>query len=238
MQYDDFLELVKKRRSFRRYKPDPVPQDMIEKVLEAARNAPSAGNSQPWEFVVVQDAEAKKRITQSISSGYQELHKADPTMYWPVAVQPHLATAPVLIVVCGDRRLEVTYPVHLPREVLLRQSLAITIYALQLAAASFGLATAWATMQTEARETQLRRLLGIPDVYTVDHIIPLGYPDEEKEKSSKALRPVRERAHSRRGLDEIVHYERYDKKKFRSDEQIKEFIWSKTVTRIPHAEGE
>jgi nitroreductase len=238
MQYDDFLELVKKRRSFRRYKPDPVPQDMIEKVLEAARNAPSAGNSQPWEFVVVQDAEAKKNITQSITSGYKELHKADPTMYWAVAVQPHLATAPVLIIVCGDRRLEVTYPVHLPREVLLRQSLAITIYTLQLAAASFGLATAWGTMQTEAREIQIRKLLGIPDVYTVDHIIPLGYPDEEKEKSSKALRPVRERAPSRRGLDEIVHYEHYDKNKFRSDEEIKEFIWSKTVTRIPRTEGE
>ena len=238
MQYDDFLELVKKRRSFRRFKPDPVPKDIIEKVLEAARNAPSAGNSQPWEFVVVQDAAMKKDITQSISSGYQELHKADPTMYWAVAVQPHLATAPVLIIVCGDRRLEVTSPVHLPREILLRQSLAISIYALQLAAASFGLATAWGTMQTEARETRIRKLLGIPDVYTVDHIIPLGYPDEEKEKSSKALRPVRERARSRRGLDEIVHYELYDRDKFRSDEEIKEFIWSETVTRIPPKEPE
>jgi nitroreductase len=236
MQYDDFLELVKNRRSFRRFKPDPVPKDMIEKVLEAARLAPSAGNSQPWEFVVVQDAAMKKDITQSITSGYQELHKIDPEMYWAVAVQPHLVDAPVIIVVCGDRRLEMTYPAHLPREVLLRQSLAITIYALQLAAASFGLATAWATMQTEARETQLRKLLGIPDVYTIDHIIPLGYPDEEREKSNKALRPVRERARSRRGLDEIVHYEHYDKDKFRSDEQIKEFIWSKTVTRIPRKE--
>jgi hypothetical protein len=93
-------------------------------------------------------------------------------------------------------------------------------------------------MQTEARETQIRKLLGIPDVYTIDHIIPLGYPDEEKEKSNKALRPVRERAPFRRELDEIVHYEHYDKGKFRSDEQIKEFIWSKTVTRIPRTESE
>jgi nitroreductase len=238
MRYDDFLELVKNRRSFRRFKSDPVPKDIVEKVLEAARHSPSAGNSQPWEFVVVQDAETKKSITQSITSGYQKLHKADPTMYWAVAVQPHLSTAPVLIIVCGDRRLEKTYPVHLPREVLLRQSLAVTIYTLQLAAESFGLATAWATMQTEARETQIRKLLGIPDVYTIDHIIPLGYPDEEKEKSNKALRPVRERAPFRRELDEIVHYEHYDKGKFRSDEQIKEFIWSKTVTRIPRTESE
>ena len=233
MSYEDFLELVKKRRSFRRFKPDPVPKEILEKVLEAARHSPSAGNSQPWEFVVVQDAATKRSITQSITSGYKKIGKADPTMYWAVAVQPHLSTAPVLIVVCGDQRLQKTYPVHLPGEVLLRQSLAISIYTLQLAAASLGLATAWATMQTELRETQIRKLLGIPDVYTVDHIIPLGYPDEEKEKSEKALRPVRERASFRRELAEIVHYEHYDMGKFRSDEKVKEFIWSKTVTRIP-----
>jgi len=233
MIYDDFLELVKRRRSFRRFKSDPVPKEILEKVLDAARYPPSAGNSQPWEFVVVQDVATKKSITQSITSGYKKIRKADPTMYWAVAVQPHLSTAPVLIIVCGDRRLQETYPVHLPREVLLRQSLAVSIYTLQLAAASFGLATAWATMQTESRETQIRKLLGIPDVYTVDHIVPLGYPDEEKEKSDKALRPVRERASFRRELAEIVHYEHYDMGKFRSDEMVKEFIWSKTVTRIP-----
>ena len=235
MNYDDFLSLVKNRRSFRRFKPDPVPQDILGKVLEAARHPPSAGNSQPWEFVIVRDAEIKKNITERIISGYKDLHKADKEMYWAVAVQPHLAAAPVLVVIIGDRRLEETYPAHLPREILLHQSLAITIYTLQLAAACFGLATAWATMQTELRETQVRDLLGIPDVYTVDHIIPLGYPDEERERSEKALRPVRERASCRRELDEIVHYEHYDMAKFRSDGQIKEFIWSKTVTRIPRS---
>jgi nitroreductase len=232
MNYEDLLELVKARRSFRRFKSDPVPKDILEKVLEAGRHPPSAGNSQPWEFVVVQDTATKKRITKSISSGYKKLREADPTLYWAVAVQPHLASAPVLIIVCGDRRLEATYPVHLGGEILLRQSLAIAIYTIQLAAASFGLATAWGTMQTESREKQIRQLLGIPDVYTVDHIIPLGYPDEEKERTDAALRPVRERASFRRELDEIVHYERYDMQKFRSDEKIKDFIWSKTVTRI------
>ena len=236
MDYNDFLELVKKRRSFRRFTSDPVPKEIVEKVLEAARNAPSAGNSQPWEFVVVRDVAKKKSITKSITSGYKELRQADPNIYWPVAVQPHLFTAPVLIIVCGDRRLEATYPAHLEGEILLRQSLAISIYTLQLAAASLGLATAWGTIQTELREIQIRKLLGIPDVYTVDHIVPLGYPDEEKEKSDKALRPVRERASFRRQLDQIVHYERYDMGKFRSDEKAKEFIWSKTVTRIPRVE--
>ena len=234
MNYDDFLEMVKQRRSHRRFKSDPIPDGILEKVLEAARYPPSAANSQPWEFVVVRDDAMKKSITQSITSGYKDIHKADPGVYWAgAAVQPYLATAPVMIIVCGDRRLEEAYPVHLPRESLLHQSLAISIYTLQLAAASFGLATAWATMQTELRESQIRKLLGIPDVYTVDHIIPLGYPDEEREKREKALRQVRERASYRRDLNEMVHYERYDMNKFRSDEKITEFIWSKTVTRIP-----
>ena len=233
MNYDDFLELVKNRRSFRRFRSDPVPKETLEKVLEAARLPPSAGNSQPWEFVVVQDFATKMNITKSITSGRKKLTEADPNIYWPVAVQPHLFTAPVLIIDCGDQRLQETYPAHLEGEILLRQSLAVSIYTLQLAAATFGLATAWGTMQTESRETQIRQLLGIPDVYTVDHIVPLGYPDEEKEKRDKTLRPVRERASLRRELNEIVHYERYDMKKFRSDEKVKEFIWSKTVTRIP-----
>lgn len=176
----------------------------------------------------------KKSITKSITSGRKKLREADPNIYWPVAVQPHLFTAPILIIVCGDRRLEATYPAHIEGEILLRQSLAVSIYTLQLAAASFGLATAWGTIQTESLETQIRQLLGIPDVYTVDHIVPLGYPDEEKEKSDKALRPVKERASFRRELSEIVHHERYDRGKFRSDEKVKEFIWRKTVTRIPH----
>jgi nitroreductase len=141
MNYDDFLELVKNRRSFRRFKSDPVPKETLEKVLEAARLPPSAGNSQPWEFVVVQDAGTKMNITKSITSGRKKLTEADPNIYWPVAVQPHLFTAPVLIIVCGDQRLQETYPAHLEGEILLRQSLAVSIYTLQLAAATFGLAT-------------------------------------------------------------------------------------------------
>ncbi len=232
MNYDDFLQLLKSRRSFRRFKPDPVPQEILLKVLEAARYSPSAANSQPWEFIVVQDTAMKKNITQSLSSGYKEVRKIDRHLYLPAAVQPHLSEAPVLIIVCGDTRLQEAYPAHLPGEVLLRQSLAICIYTLQMAAASLGLGTAWATMQTEVREKNIRKLLGIPDVYTVDHIVPLGYPDEERQKSEKAMQTVLKRASFRRDLEEFVHYEHYDMGKFRSDTELEEYIWSRTVIRV------
>ncbi len=233
MDYESFLSLVADRRSCRRYKPDPVPGGVVEKILEAGRHAPSAGNSQPWEFVVVRDAEVKKRISRSIVSLYKEARRREPTFNFKVAVQPHLFTAPVLIVVCGDRRLQEAYPVLMRRNVLLRQSLAICAYAMQLAATSLGLATAWGTIQGGSPEMEVRRLLGIPDVYTVDHIMPLGYPDTERERRDRSLRLVRERASYRRALEEIIHYECYDRDKFRTDDKLEEFIWSKTVTRIP-----
>jgi nitroreductase len=233
MNYDDLLDLVKTRRSFRRFKSEPIPKDIVRQVLEVGRHVPSAGNAQPWEFLVVEDKMTKKNITMSISQdGDRNLDK-DPTLYLEVAVQPHLHTAPVLILVCGDPRLQQTFPVWLDGNVLVRQSLAVCIYAIQLAAASLGLATAWATIQGGAREAAIKELLGIPDGYSIDHIIPLGYPDEEKEKQTGPLAPVLERAPLRRELDEIIHYEHYDMGKYRSDDEVKEFIWSKSVTRIP-----
>ena len=76
----DFMEVVKTRRSIRRYKPDPVPDEILTQILETARIAPSAGHHQPWHFIVVKDPETKKKL--EISS-------------WAVE-------APVVIVGCGD----------------------------------------------------------------------------------------------------------------------------------------
>ncbi|MBS7615256.1 nitroreductase family protein [Candidatus Bathyarchaeota archaeon] len=76
----DFMEVVKTRRSIRRYKPDSVPDEILNQILEAARLAPSAGHRQPWHFIVVKNPETKKQL--GISS-------------WAVE-------APVVIVGCGD----------------------------------------------------------------------------------------------------------------------------------------
>jgi len=58
----DFMEVVRKRRSIRRYKSDPVPGELLNQVLEAARLAPSGGNGQPWHFIVVKDPERKRML--------------------------------------------------------------------------------------------------------------------------------------------------------------------------------
>ena len=232
MDYKDLLELAKNRRSYRRFTAEPVPREVIEKILDIARYSPSAANSQPWEFVLVTDSVMKKAISKEIVATYKEAKRKDPGFNFETAVQPQLFKAPIFIVVCGDRRMQQAYPTLLRGRELLRQSLAICAYAIQLAATSFGLATAWATIHWGPPEVAVKKLLAIPEVFTVDHIIPIGYPDIDKEKRTRALVPVRERAPFRRELRDIVHYEGYDVAKYRSDNEVDEFIRSKTVTRI------
>lgn len=83
----DFTKVVEKRRSIRRYKPDPVPDDLIKEILESARVAPSAGNRKPCHFIIVKDAERKKAM------GLRD---------WAVE-------APVIVVGCADSSLSPTW---------------------------------------------------------------------------------------------------------------------------------
>jgi len=66
MNYEDFLGLLHHRRSIRRFKPDPIPEDYITKILDAARYAMSGANSQPWEFIVVKDPKIKEKVFECI----------------------------------------------------------------------------------------------------------------------------------------------------------------------------
>lgn len=150
-------------------------------------------------------------------------------------MQPFLAQAPVLVVVLGDRRMMEAYPAILRGNILLRQSLANCVFALQLAAASLGLATAWGTLHGGPPEVELRALLGIPNDFTVDHVVPLGYADDQEGARAAALQPARESAPRRRPLDSIVHWGCYDESKARSDEAARDYIWSETVTRVRRA---
>src|SRR4030042_6403051 len=71
MDYVNFLDFIKNRRTIRRFKPDPIPDDYVEKIIEAARWAPSGFNMQPWEFVVIKD----KTLRDSIVQWVREYHK-------------------------------------------------------------------------------------------------------------------------------------------------------------------
>ncbi len=109
MEYDNFLELVKTRRSIRSFKPDPIPDSCVDQIIEAARWAPSGANSQPWEFLVVKNTELKEKILQFIKEHGELSRKMELTrekgMPWPAVLRqsarPGFAEAPVWIFFAG-----------------------------------------------------------------------------------------------------------------------------------------
>ena len=164
----DIYEAIRTRQSIRRYRPDPVPDDVLNRVLDAMRLAPSAGNKQPWRFVVVQDAATRQQLGEA-SSG-----------------QTWIAQAPIVIAACGwkDRAYSGMggYWNALPVDV------SIAVDHLTLAAAAEGLGTCWIGSFVE---DQVRRVLGIPDEVTVIALTPLGYHDMPPEpKRRKELAEI------------------------------------------------
>jgi iodotyrosine deiodinase len=107
----DFLALVKRRRSVRRFSNRPVPVDIIRTCIQAAASAPSGADNQPWTFVVVAEQEIKKQIHQAAEAVEREFYRAEATKKWVQALdhlgtdpfKPFLLEAPFLIVIFAQR---------------------------------------------------------------------------------------------------------------------------------------
>lgn len=220
---DDFYDLVKSRRSIRGYKKDAdVPAEYIKKILEIARWAPSGGNGQPWEFIVVRDPETRNKIADLFLK--QQEHKRE--MEIAVLGEAKMTgagfrNAPVHIIVLGDPRVNESYPIRTREEKSeshFYTGLASATLLIHLAASSLGLGSQYVSdASSPYMATMLKVLLSVPEPLKVYHLIPIGYP----------AGPVGPRP--RRELEEIVHYEEYDSKKFRTDKDMQQFIM--TVTR-------
>ncbi|MEM2341392.1 MAG: nitroreductase family protein [Candidatus Bathyarchaeia archaeon] len=111
----DVFEAIRSRRSIRSYEPTPIPRDKLEKILEAARLAPSAGNIQPWHFIVVTDSEKRRKLAKAPFAGF-------------------LKEAPVVIVGCGNQKAS-------PKWFMI--DVAIAMQNMVLAATAEGLGTCW-----------------------------------------------------------------------------------------------
>ncbi len=175
MDYQNLLELVKNRRSIRRFKPEPIPDDYVEKVIEVARWAPSGANSQPWEFIVIKEKELKDRIValikeQSEYTRKMELTREEDKRMPPVlrsVERPGIQDAPVFIILCGDTRTQEAYPLatfYTRRDSIFTSSLASAFLYMHLAAASLGLGSQWVSTTADSPlvQSQLKQLLGIP----------------------------------------------------------------------------
>ena len=225
MDYDSFLELVKRRRSIHAYKPDPVPDAYVDKIIEAARWAPSGANSQPWEFVVVKKKDLRERIVESfkaqgeISYTIEQTREPDhrfPLYRNPPQGTPGFAHAPVFIVACGDPRTTEAYPLKakLDRgESNFYSSLASTFLYMHLAATLLGLGSQWVSASAQdLMQARLKELLEVPYELEIYDMMALGYPTSEPKP-----RKVRSR-------EEIVHHDKFDKSRIRTDQQVRDLI--------------
>lgn len=163
----DVYEAIRTRKSIRAWEDREVPEDVLQRILEAGRLAPSAKNYQEWRFVVVRDPETRKKLIPA------------------AADQAFVGQAPVVIACCAEtdnhamRCGQLCYPIDV----------AIAIDHMTLAATAEGLGTCWIGA---FYEDQVKALLGIPERIRVVELLPLGYPKDPKavEKSRLPLESI------------------------------------------------
>ena len=237
MQIDEFLELVKKRRSIRRFKPDPIPDEYVEKILEAGRWAMSGANGQPWEFIVVKSRETREKMARTLKESSDERDAVEMTrveaVRHPVVLTetsdkaPPFLEAPLIIVVCGDRRTfqATVLATHFlggegGHQACYYKNMANATQNMHLAAAALGLGSQWHSVG-RLQEHVLKDVLGVPPVLEIHSLVVVGFPAQLPGPSY------------RRELKEIVHYEKYDKSRYRTGKDI--YNWLVALRQRPRA---
>ncbi|MCM8817927.1 MAG: nitroreductase family protein [Candidatus Omnitrophica bacterium] len=167
----DFYEVIRTRRSVREYKKDQIPEEVLKKVLDSARIAPSGSNRQPWKFILIKDTERKKKMVELCEG------------------QEFVAQAPVLIVACGKN-------IHYNRgkwmgDYSMIVDVAIAVDHLTLSARAEGLGTCWiGSFDNEG----IKKFLNIPEDVNVVALTPLGYPKDpnvfKETKNRKKLEEI------------------------------------------------
>lgn len=153
----DVLGAIKGRRSIRAFKNQDIQAEIVEELIDAAQWAPSAGNIQPWEFIIVRKPRIKRKLVEAALG------------------QMFIEEAPVVIVVCAnEERSSQGYGVR-GKTLYCIQDTAAAIQNIHLAAYSLGLGTCWVGA---FREEEAREILKIPHGVRPVAIIPVGYPAE------------------------------------------------------------
>jgi nitroreductase len=224
---DGFLDVLKRRRSIRSgfMKDAPVSDELIQTILEAARWAPSAGNSQPWEFLVIRDLETREKIVEIFKAQMREkieIEEAARGQRRRVNAGLDFRHAPVHILVLGDPRTNDAYPMRTKLdkwESHFHSSLANCVLQMLLAAEVSGLSSMYVSdVASPYFSVMLKSILGIPDPLQIYHLLPLGFA-----KRSPSIH------HPRRALAQMVHYECYDHSKFRGEPELQEFMKTMSI---------
>lgn len=153
------IELLRKRRSIRKFTPEKITADTVELLIEAALRSPSSRGINPWEFILVDDPDMLARLAKAKQHGSE-----------------FLKNAPLAIVVCADRTKSDVWV----------EDCSIAAIIIQLTALSLGLGSCWAQIrhrQHDSRktaETYVQELLGLPEQIMVECLLGIGHPAEKK----------------------------------------------------------
>ena len=159
-------EAIKTRRSVRSYQDKPIPEEVLTRILEAGRMAPSGGNRQPWKFVVVTDKETRKRLGKAANN------------------QHFVSEAPVIIAAVGLNSKKIM-SCGIPADPV---DVAVAIDHMTLAAVEEGLGTCWIGAFSQEK---VCKILKIPSSFKVIELLPLGYPaDSPGPKVRKSLEEI------------------------------------------------
>jgi nitroreductase len=174
------LSLARRRRSVREYNSEPIDLRDVLYAIQAALEAPSGANRQPWMFIVIDDEETKKKLREECEKWEKKLHESTAIPEWFRSwlrergitwKKGFLTDAPVLIAVLAHKKAPYA-----------RESTWLAIGYLLLALEEKGLAS---LTYTPSNPRAAARVLGVPDDYTLEAIIPVGKPAVEKEKEPR-----------------------------------------------------
>ena len=184
----DFTDIIFSRKSIRSFSKKEIPADILKKILEAGRVAPSAQNRQCWRFVVVQEEEIRRKL--ALKSGLFG------------KVNFFIKNAPIIIVACADP----SRSVHLNTQDYYLVDTAIAFQQMMLAAWSFGIGSCWLAAFDE---NKVKEILQIPNKIRIVGMSPFGYPKEKPSLYDKALKTFAG-SKKRLPLEKIVCYDKWD----------------------------
>ena len=216
-QYDLLLALVKERRTIREFKPDPVPDEYITKIIEVARWAPSGFHTQPWEFVVIRKKEVRDKLVVALEKHGPPIRNTGQNSAAQTPARGSFRDAPVFIILLCDWRASAGLPEGARQSDALTahifcSSMASAFLNMHLATASLGLASQWYSAASgPATAREIKKIIGIPEPLKIYDLMVVGYADHK---------PI---AKEIRDLGDMIHYDDCGLEDFRTDEEVLEY---------------
>jgi nitroreductase len=213
-----FQDVIRRRRSVRKFEPGRrIGRDVLERIVDCGRWAPSGANVQCWDAIVVDDPDMRDKVTNIFLNQAQRL--VDHAKGFPAVKKTYLANTVAIILVIGDPRWKACFPQATTpewdeeyrenNEAIFLCSLGAAIQNIQLGVAAEGLTSAWLSGGGEDHTNRaLSELLGYPAWMKAYGTIPIGYP------------AVNQNRRYRRPLAQVLHWNQYQPRQYRQHEQV------------------